>query len=102
VVDYASFTGNRQIVSNICFNLTVQGFLEPSLNLFVLCSPMTIADIDSFLNALNSHCTITTLLNSVRIAGEPAGPQSSPAPVTPKSKGKELVFSLRRLKGVLT
>ena len=53
VVDYPSFTtGDRQIVVNLCFSLAVQGFLAPALGLFVLCAPMTIADIDSFLNAL--------------------------------------------------
>jgi glutamate-1-semialdehyde 2,1-aminomutase len=53
VVDYPSFTtSDRQTVVNICFSLAVQGFLAPSLGLFVLCAPMTIADIDSFLNAL--------------------------------------------------
>jgi glutamate-1-semialdehyde 2,1-aminomutase len=53
VVDYPSFTtSDRLTIANLCFSLAVQGFLAPFLGLFVLCAPMTIADIDSFLGAL--------------------------------------------------
>jgi glutamate-1-semialdehyde 2,1-aminomutase len=53
VVDYPSFTtSNRRIVANICFSLAIQGFLAEPLGQFVLSTPMTIADIDQFLDAM--------------------------------------------------
>jgi len=53
VVDYPSFTtSNRQIVANICFSLAIQGFLAPFMGMYVLSTPMTITDIDQFLDAM--------------------------------------------------
>ncbi len=53
VVDYPSFTtSDRGIIDKICFSLATQGFLGFSMGLFVLSTPMTTADIDQFLAAM--------------------------------------------------
>ena len=65
VVDYPSFTtSDRQTIINICFSLAVQGFLAPSLGMFVLCAPMTIEDINSFLEALEQALRDNNLVRS--------------------------------------
>lgn len=53
VVDYPSFTtSDRRIVDRICFSLATQGFLGFAIGDFVLSTPMTTADIDQFLAAM--------------------------------------------------
>ncbi|HXR36472.1 MAG TPA: aminotransferase class III-fold pyridoxal phosphate-dependent enzyme [Candidatus Binataceae bacterium] len=53
VVDYPSFTtSDRRIIDKICFSLATQGFLAFAMGFFVLSTPMTTADIDQFLAAL--------------------------------------------------
>lgn len=64
VVDYPSFvTSNRQIVGRICFSLAIQGFLAPFLGVFVLSTPMTIADIDRLLAALEQALRDNNLIS---------------------------------------
>jgi glutamate-1-semialdehyde 2,1-aminomutase len=53
VVDYPSFTtSDRGIVDKICFSLATQGFLAFAMGLFVLSTPMTTADINRLLAAM--------------------------------------------------